>query len=265
MSRLHLFEWEDQSWFPKVFRNFITDHLVFHMKRLYMPVAPILADRMRETGYTNIVDLCSGGGGPLEVLAPKCAEGLNVEVGVTLTDLFPNLEAFKQAQEASDGVINFRSESISAMDCPEELEGFRTIFTALHHFRPEDVSRILSDAANKGVPIGVFEFNERNFVNATVSPLAALLSSFLITPFLGHMTLSRFVFTYVIPIAPLFFAWDGFVSSLRAYSPKELDAITCQIDSTGYNWDSGKISAVGHIGPYNITYLFGIPCRKASS
>jgi hypothetical protein len=214
-------------------------------------------------GGPDIVDLCSGGGGPLGVLAPRCAERLNVDLCVTLTDLFPNLDAFKQAQAASNGLIRFRSESISAMDCPEELNGFRTIFTALHHFQPDDVKRILSDAASKGVPIGVFEFTERNILSTALSLVQALISAFLITPFLGRMTLSRFTFTYIIPIAPLFLAWDGFVSSLRTYSPKELGAITSQIDCHAYKWESGKMAAGGTIVPRNITYLFGVPFDKS--
>lgn len=265
MSRFHLFEWEDQSWFPKVFRDFITDHLVFHVRRLYVPIVPMLSDKMRETGYVDIVDLCSGGGGPLQVLAPGCARELKAEVKVTLTDLYPNMEAFKRAQAESNGQIDFRSESVSAMDCPEELQGFRTMFTALHHFRPDDVKSILADAAHKGIPIGIFEFTERNFINATISPVAAFLSSFLITPFLGRRTFSRFLFTYIIPLAPFCFVWDGFVSSLRTYSPKELDEITDSIDCCAYKWESGKVSATGHIGPYNITYLFGIPCDESRS
>ena len=32
------------------------------------------------------------------------------------------------------------------------------------------------------------------------------------------------IFTYLIPICPLAFAWDGFVSCLRTYSPAELRA-----------------------------------------
>lgn len=265
MSRLHIFEWEDQSWFPELFRNFITDHLVFHVKRLYVPIVPMLSDKMRKTGYVNIIDLCSGGDGPLQVLAAKCAEELNETVDVTLTDLFPNLEAFEKSKAESNGVIDFRRESISAMECPEELTGFRTIFTALHHFQPRDVKGILTDAASKGVPIGVFEFTERTLRNATVTPFGAFLSSFLVTPFLGRMTLGRFIFTYIIPLAPFFFVWDGFVSCLRTYSLKELDDITREIVYPEYNWESGKISATGHIGPYNITYLFGIPCEKPIS
>lgn len=265
MPRVHLFEWEDQSWFPRTFRNFITDHLVFHTRRLYRPMIPLLSEKLRETGYTNIVDLCSGGGGPLQVVVPKCADELEASVDAKMTDLFPNLKAFRDAQRESDGSIGFLDESIDATNCPEDLDGFRTMFTALHHFRPDEVERILADAAAKRVPIGVFEFTERNVLNATVTPIAATLSALLLTPFLGRMSLMRLVFTYLIPLAPLFLVWDGFVSSLRTYSPRELDDLTRRVDAPGYRWEIGKVSAFGYIGPYNITYLFGVPVDSADS
>lgn len=262
VSRFHLFEWEDQSWFPAVFRNFITDHLMLHARRVYVSIIPLLAEKMRETSCTHIVDLCSGGGGPLEVLAPKCAEELGTDIHVTLTDLYPNIEAFERAKITSKGFINFRGDSISAMDCPEELKGFRTMFTALHHFKPDEVKSILADAAKKGVPIGIFEFTERTMLSVTITPLAALISAFIATPSLGRMTLSRFIFTYIIPLAPFFFAWDGFVSSLRTYSPKELDAITQQIDCNEYQWETGKILAKDSATRTQITYLFGMPIKS---
>jgi hypothetical protein len=262
MPRLHIFEWEDQAWFPALFRNFITDHLVFHVKRMYLPIVPLLSANLHKTGYTDIIDLCSGGGGPLPALVPKCSETLNAKVNVTLTDLYPNLNAFNKAKTMSNGLIDFRIESISAMECPSEFIGFRTMFSALHHFKPNDVKKILSDAAGKKTPIGVFEVTQRNFINTTLMPIVAFLGAFLITPFLGRMTIGRFVFTYVIPIAPFCLAWDGFVSCLRTYSPAELDEITKEIDCDAYMWESGKIPALNYAGPYNITYLFGIPCEK---
>ncbi len=259
MSRIHLFEWEDQNWFPSIFRNFITDHLVFHSKRLYDPVIPLLTGKLRQTGYRNIVDLCSGSGGPLQTVVPQCADELHTPIEAKMTDLFPNLDAFQAAHTKSEGAIGYLDESVNAMDCPKDLNGFRTMFTALHHFKPDEVQSILSDAANKRVPIGVFECTERSLFNATLTPIAATLSAFLLTPFLGSMSLARAIFTYLIPLAPFFLVWDGFVSALRTYSPKELESLTRQIDVPGYRWEIGKVSAFGHIGPYNITYLFGVP------
>src|SRR6478752_2325008 len=70
MRRHHLFEWEDQPWLPGVFRDFITDQLKFtHNEPMREPVnraiAGQLADLMRESGTTSIVDLCAGAGGPI--------------------------------------------------------------------------------------------------------------------------------------------------------------------------------------------------------
>ena len=259
MSRLHIFEWEDQPWFPELFRNFITDHLVFHVSRLFLPVVPKLSETMRQTGYANIVDLCSGGGGPLPALVPRCSEALGQPVTATLTDLYPNTEAFERTKDQSGGTIDYRAESTSAMDCPESLTGMRTVFAALHHFRPNDAKKILADAANKRVPIGAFEAQERNIPKLIIIPLIIFFSAFILTPFVGRMTLGRFVFTYLIPLMPFFYMWDGVISCLRTYSPAELDELTKDLQRDGYRWESGQIPAVGHIGPYNITYLIGLP------
>ena len=44
MSRIHLFELEDQSWFPVFLRNYGTDFLQFlsNKTKMYKPVIPII-------------------------------------------------------------------------------------------------------------------------------------------------------------------------------------------------------------------------------
>ncbi len=64
------------------------------------------------------------------------AEGLFVRV--TLTDKFPNLEAFERARSQSGNMIEFVTEPVDARAVPRELKGFRTIFNSFHHFRPPD-------------------------------------------------------------------------------------------------------------------------------
>ncbi|MET1255680.1 hypothetical protein [Aliikangiella maris] len=265
MARVHFFEWEDQKWFPHLFRNFITDHLVFHSTRLYQPVIQKLLDAMRITGYRSIVDLCSGGGGPLPKLIANHKENLDQPITATLTDLYPNLDAFERNHDLSDGAIKYLEKSTSAMDCPAELNGFRTIFTALHHFKPDDAKRILSDAMEKNVPIAAFEHTERSAVNIAAMPFAGFLGGLVLTPFVGKMTFSRFLFTYIIPLAPFFLMWDGIVSCLRTYTVKELEKLTEDLNKNGYRWEIGKISAVGHMGPYNVTYAIGFPGEEKSS
>ena len=262
MSRLHFFEWDDQSWFPDLFRNFITDHLVFHASQLFLPVVPKLSELMKRTGNTKIVDLCSGAGGPLPVLLPECSEALDENITATLTDLYPNAEAFERCKNESNGLIDYRLESISSMNCPESLEGIRTLFTALHHFKPKDAKAILADAANKSIPIGAFEVQERSFPKLIIIPFIIFFSAFILTPFVGRMTIGRFIFTYLIPLMPFFYTWDGVISCLRTYSLEELNELTQDLQKDGYRWESGQIPAVGHIGPYNITYLIGAPTDR---
>jgi len=263
MLRLHLFEWEDQDWFPDVFRRFITDHLLFHGKRLYRPVTPKLVDLLKRSGHENIVDLCSGAGGPIPKLLPELSTAMGKPIRATLTDLYPNPDIVENTNSVPDDSLKYRAQSTSAMECLDDLEGARTIFTALHHFHPRNARKILANAVNKEVPICVFEFTERNIFKFFVFALGTFLSSFILTPFVGRMTFARFVLTYVIPACPIFLSWDGLVSCLRTYTPKELGMLTRDLTQNGYKWESGRISVVGHIGPYNITYLIGVP-REAN-
>jgi len=78
MRRVQAFELEDQPWFPAVIRDLATDYLHFLQTRfaLHEPAVPLLADALAATGATAIVDLCSGGGGPLPAWARALAGAL---------------------------------------------------------------------------------------------------------------------------------------------------------------------------------------------
>ncbi|MDY6943262.1 MAG: hypothetical protein SVU69_09655 [Pseudomonadota bacterium] len=268
MARVHLWEWEDLPWVPKVFRDFITDnlHFLFTAFGLFNPVAGMINDCLQRLRADQIVDLCSGGGGPLPALMDELRNDFDATPQVLLTDLYPNELAFSRLAQKTSGQVRGRIEPTSAFDAPADLGAFRTIFTGLHHFRPEGARKILEDAAQKGVGIGAFEAQERRLTTILLVPFAVFFSSLLFTPFAGRMTLSRFLFTYLIPLCPLVYAWDGFVSCLRTYSVRELADLVRDIDSPHYHWDIGQIRARGPFGfPYRITYLIGMPENHATS
>jgi hypothetical protein len=90
MKRRHLVELEDLPWWPRVFRDAETDYLVtaLHVTRTYSVMVPRLAKALKKCGATQIIDLCSGGGGPWADLLPALqAEGVNPTV--CLTDKYP--------------------------------------------------------------------------------------------------------------------------------------------------------------------------------
>jgi len=265
MNRVHLFEWEDQEWFPELFRDFITDHLAFYMSRAYRAVVPQLGEAMRRTGQTSIIDLCSGGGGPIPTLLPDIAQQVGCPVSATLTDLYPNADAVERINLQVDGGLTYCAESTNAMQCPESLQGFRTIFTGFHHFRPESARQILSDAVRSKAPIAVFEAQERSLWRILTVPFLLLLGSLLFTPFVGRLTLQRFFFTYILPLAPFFIVFDGIVSCFRTYTPAELERLTEGLDTDGYQWETGRYwTSDLLLGPYRITYLIGRPVGAAA-
>jgi hypothetical protein len=242
-------------------RDFITHHLQFTFSApatapLREAVADILVPPLKRTGEARIVDVCSGGGGPLIAVLPHLSERLGTKVTARLTDLFPNIEAFQASEAETGGAATGELSPVSAFDVPAELGRFETVFTALHHFRPEDAKRVLADAAAKGRSIAVIEPFNRKAVLATT--VGGFLLGLLRTPFMGRMTVARFFWTYPIPIAPFILSWDGCVSCLRAYSTDELLAMGKEV-APHYSWQAGERAVVLPRVTLTLTYLVGEP------
>ncbi len=258
-GRIHLFELEDQRWFPEAIRDAGTDFIRFvaEIGNPYKPIIPLLSRALDETGSREILDLCSGGGGPMAGLVPQLAEN-GWEGTVTLTDKFPNLAAFEYLRGCSDGAIGFIEQPVDASAVEPHLTGFRTLFTSFHHFPPDTASRILQDAVDQRRPIGVFEQTERSILPA-LTTLIGPLFVLLVTPFIRPVRWSRFLWTYLIPVVPFYVMWDGFVSCLRTYSPDELQGVVDGLDCEDYVWEIGQEAS----RPAPITYLLGYPARES--
>lgn len=87
-----------------------------------------------------------------------------------------------------------------------------------------------------------------------LSPISVLLT----TPFIKPFKIGRLIFTYLLPIVPLFVWRDGILSSLRTYSVKEMHELVKSLDKTEkYDWEINRIKS----GPGTILYLLGTPKR----
>lgn len=260
MDRVQAIEFEDFPWFPDTIRDYMTDFFHFQMTRfkLYDPILPKLKDAMDAAGTRRAVDLCSGGGGPWLQLHRAMAETLDFDVAVTLTDRYPNVPAFEAAAQHSGGRIDHVAEPIDATDVPASLPGFRTVFSAFHHFPPPQARAILQDAVDKERGIGVFELSNRSPASFLQVMVAGPLSMLLLTPLFRPFRLGRFLWTYLVPIVPVAAAWDGVASNLRAYRPDELRALVDEVDGADrFRWEI-DVLRVGPAG-VRITYLLGVP------
>ncbi len=262
MARVHLVELHDQRWFPCSWRNFLTDYLAFYAEhfRPYEQAGPVLAEAMRRCGATSVVDLCSGGGAAVLDLLPILVRRLDAEVAVTLTDKYPNLAAWERRTPLDSASVRFSEQPVDATAVPDGLVGFRTLFTSLHHFRPEEARGVLADAAASRSGIAAFEYTERNWLVWGPTILLIPLFLWLVTPFMRPLTWRRLLWTYLLPVVPLVAAWDGFVSCLRTYSVAELDALVASLPVNDLEWQVGRLPS---FGVSRITYVIGTPPSSA--
>jgi len=253
MGRIHLFEFEDQKWFPTFLRNYGTDFLQFlsNKTKMYKPIIPIIKKGFKKNGTNQIVDLASGGGGGLIWLNSELKKDIP-DLKIILTDFYPNIPAFKFTKEKADN-FEFIETSVDAKNVPTDLIGLRTQFLSFHHFKPNEAKRILQNVIDTNSSIAIFEAQERSLPSILAmlfSPLSVLLT----TPFIRPFKFGRIIFTYLIPIVPLFVLWDGVVSSLRTYSVKEMNELVKNLDrAEKYDWEINKVKS----GPSIVLYLLG--------
>jgi hypothetical protein len=250
MRRLHLLEIHDQPWCPPSLRDALTDFLQFtiNLGRCYASVAPLLRDAIARAGATKVVDLCSGAGGPWGAwLRDPRGHAPGFPVPVVLTDKYPN-------RGARRGGLPFDPRSVDATDVPVDLRGFRTLFTAFHHFRPAEARAILADAVQQRQGIGVFEISRRAPLALAVIALT-WLAVLVFVPFIRPPRWSRLAWTYLPPLLPIVGLFDGMVSCLRTYSPTELRELSRGLDS--YEWQIGETRSGW--SPLVVTYLVGVP------
>lgn len=258
MRRMQLVELEDLPWLPAPLRDMATDYLqtMLHMSNPYAPIVPRLRRALEATGERRILDMASGGGGPWARLLPLLA-GAGAVPQVTLTDRYPNVEAFAALSRRFPGAVGFAAAPVEATAVPAELGGLRTIFSAFHHFPPAAGRALIADAVGRGRGIAIFEATAR-----TPATFAAMLATpllvWLLTPLIRPVTPARLLLTYLLPLVPAIVLFDGVVSCLRSYTADELRAIVGQVaGAAGYRWEIGVERAQG--APLGVTYCVGVP------
>lgn len=268
MKRWHLVELEDLPWIPRVIRDGATDILdwMFARLRIYEPVVDRLRATLDATGRRDIVDLCSGGAGGAMQMAGYLRASGDTDTRMTLTDRYPSAHAAARIDAMADARLRYSRAPVDALAVPRELDGVRTMYSALHHFRPADVKRLVAAAVADRAPLAFFDIAAAPALRrmpGVLVPIAALVNFVMIlalvpflVPFVRPFRVSRLVFTYVLPLIPILYAWDGMVSALRAYTPEELAALARAVPGADrYIWDAGRAGS----GVRAVLYLTGRP------
>jgi hypothetical protein len=215
---------------------------------------------MRQAGTREVVDLCSGGGGPWPTLYRDFAESERFDIAVRLTDKYPNREAFEHAAKATGSHIGFEREPLDAKTIPARLTGFRTIFSSFHHFSPAEARAILADAVKYGRGIAVFEAAKRDArMLLLICALPFLVLA--LTPAIRPFRWERLFWTYLVPVIPFVVWFDGIMSCLRSYSESDLRELIQGLEAGNYCWEIGEERS-GRVG---VVYLIGYPPATAEN
>ncbi len=266
MRRIQLFEFEDQSWFPGWLRTCMTNlivvmHGVFGTKEV---LGNLIAKGLKKTGDKSIVDLCSGAGGAMPDVLNELKNKHELDgIRLTMTDLYPNVDAVKKFNSPDQPHIEYYSDPVNATDFSTAPAGFKTMINCFHHMRPAQAKQILKTAQDNQQALLIYDMGDSKmpillwWLLLPLSLLIMIVMTLFITLKVRPLTWQQIVFTYLIPIIPIFFAWDGQASMPRLYSQEDMDELLKGMETDAYTWEKGEIQ--GKKKWQTGTYLLGLP------
>lgn len=250
MHRVHVLEFEDQPWFPPFLRRHLTNVIVQLNRMVGLPelLGEKVGDVLDELGIDTVVDLGSGSGGVMpEVLDAVRRQPAHEGAKLVMTDLYPNRDVI--AEYGTDGLTRYESDPVDATDLAHAPAGLKTMVNSFHHLRPPQARAVLESAYATRQPLLVYELAENKLpfvfwlVGLPFGLTVVSLMSLFLTLRIRPLTASQLFFTYVIPLVPFFYAWDGQASFPRIYNYDDLDALLQGLDGDGYTWEKGPMTS----------------------
>lgn len=239
MRRRQLIEFHEEPWYPEILRELQRE--ILHLANDYTGFAEALsrpfAKVLRESGAQSVLDLCSGAGGPVVLLARSLEQSGETPPRVLLSDLYPHVEDWRALKSHHSAWLDYVEQPVDVTQLPESVEGeLVTIVNALHHFPPEMARTIIDEVTGRGSSIFVAEGFPRSVFRATAylpSLIRAIPVALLTT---RHRKLAKLAAT--VSLLPMTGGWDWFASALRIHEPAELVHTAREI-APHYHWSYG--------------------------
>ncbi|KAF7531333.1 hypothetical protein G7054_g8964 [Neopestalotiopsis clavispora] len=282
IPRLHLFEIDDQPWFPPYLRARVQDGLM-HAWTFSLPflwsnspatlVARILQRSLgSQVSQYTFIDFCAGAAA--YAVYRKGSECLPVK----LVAVFGPAAALDHGCRLEDHAliaaaskhVTYVPFPVDASDAPEGLiekyksrgrRVFRLFNLAFHHFDDPLARAILRNTVETSDGFGIFEMQDRS-LGSLVTCFMYGFFILLCAPFFYWWSPARLFFVYAMPIVPFVLVFDGIISSLRTRTPEEVEILlrTCGADTSEWEIKSGRERFLWPTG-----YLNWIVCTKKTS
>lgn len=249
MKRIHWFEFEDIPWLPEFIRSGITKLIVVlhQLSGTSDVIGALLLKARKVHPFKQIVDIGSGSGGIMPEAFMKMNEASEDKcVRLLLTDLYPNLQAAEKFNKGPNANVTYARQPVDAMAMTSMPEGLKTMINSFHHMRPEVAKKILQSAQEHQQAILIYEMGENKIPTwlwillLPLSLLIMIIMVWLMTPFVKPLTWHQLLFTYLIPVIPICYAWDGQISMARFYTFEDIDVLMDGFPSIDrYKWETG--------------------------
>ncbi len=266
MKRIQLFEFEDFHWFPHWIRSCMTNLLIVMHKLMGTKevLVSILSEIRKEHSFDQIVDLGSGSGG----IMPDVVDEMNQKdrdnmVHLLLSDLHPNEKSIHDFNTNEDSSTRYHTTSVDATHLAKAPKGLKTMINSFHHMPPQKAKMILASAQENKEALLIYEMAENKmplllwWLLLPISLTIVFVMALILTPFSRPITVQQLIFTYLIPIIPIFYAWDGQASLPRMYTFKDVESLLKPIRNDDYIWEikQGKRLNGKTLG----YYILGLP------
>ncbi|KAL9593651.1 MAG: hypothetical protein Q9219_007452 [cf. Caloplaca sp. 3 TL-2023] len=282
--RFHLTEIEDTTWCP----NWLRDHAHSSLARLWQAPSPrtgtslatqacnillhVLGGIDSVSQYT-FVDSCSGAGGPTpyfeKYINKLCEADGHAPVRFVLTDWAPYVDAWRElARESSN--ISFVEEAVDASEAvrlaEEGKKECRIFNLCFHHFDDGVAEKVLRRAVEEADAFFIFEITHRTLPSILHTALASAYGA-LSTTWLDHRSSPfHLLFTYLIPLFPAYYVFDGVVSCIRGRTPEETFGLlrgegrVKDLDLSGWEFRSGEEIVLPPLG--RLFWYSGVKKRR---
>jgi hypothetical protein len=201
------------------------------------------------------IDFASGSGGPTPYIEADLNRQLREEgkdeVKFVLSDISPHISAWSFATKKSDN-LSYIAQSVDATDAPRAsklLKGvagvqakkvMRLFSLAFHHFDDDLAAQVLENTVKTSdgfwsvspsfsakctlTVYSIFELQSRNLSSFILVSLLWPLA-WVTAPYYFGNSPAHLFFTYLVPLIPFVWVFDGYISILRTRTPEEVDAL----------------------------------------
>ncbi|KAK3071812.1 hypothetical protein LTR53_007983 [Teratosphaeriaceae sp. CCFEE 6253] len=200
-----------------------------------------------DTADWEVIDFCSGGGGPVPYIEKLVNDGRKREgkrpIPFRLSDLYPNLNAWMQHAALSEN-LSFVPQPVDASNPPLSVisatpstnqrtaaakhdhattsggKVCRLFCLAFHHFDDATARRVLKSTLETSDAFAILELQDRRTGSLVLMLLEFWLVLLISALWFWHDPV-HLLLTYVVPVLPFVHSFDGFVSCLRTRTFEE--------------------------------------------